>query len=95
MRRDDNQYELGVVILHNKNQLKNRGSCIFLHVQASQDAPTAGCTSMSLENMRKIVDWLDTSKNPILIQITKSRLSEILELYPELKNYTGFTRENN
>ncbi len=94
MKRDDAQYELGVVVLHNKEQLRYRGSCIFLHVEASQDAPTAGCTSMSLENMKKIVDWLDKSKNPILIQITKSRLDEILELYPELKGYAGFTKES-
>ncbi|MDD5157359.1 L,D-transpeptidase family protein [Sulfurimonas sp.] len=93
MRRDDGQYEFGVVVLHNKEQFKGRGSCIFLHVQASQNAPTSGCTSMSLENMKKIVGWLDKSKNPILIQITKSRLDEILELFPELKGYAGFTKK--
>lgn len=95
MKRDDNQYAFGVVVLHNKKQFKDRGSCIFLHVEASQNAPTAGCTSMSLDNMKKIVDWLDKSKNPVLIQITKSRLYEILELYPELKSYAGFAKEDN
>lgn len=29
MKRDDNQYELGVVVEHNKNQVKQAGSCIF------------------------------------------------------------------
>jgi len=84
MKRDDNQYELGVVVAHNKNQIKKRGSCIFLHVQKSEDAPTAGCTSMSLQNITKIVNWLDRSKKPILIQIPKSELNQILKLYPEL-----------
>jgi len=86
MRRDDTQYELGVVVAHNKNQIKKRGSCIFLHVQKSQNTPTAGCTSMSLQNIKKIVNWLDRSKNPILIQVPKSDLDQILELYPQLKD---------
>lgn len=85
MRRDDAQYELGIVVGHNKEQLKRRGSCIFMHVQKSKDAPTAGCTSMALQDIKKIAFWLDESKNPILIQITKSQLEEVLKLYPNLK----------
>lgn len=85
MRRDDAQYELGIVVGHNKEQLKKRGSCIFMHVQKSKDAATAGCTSMTLEEIEKIAFWLDESKNPILIQITKSQLGEVLKLYPDLK----------
>lgn len=84
MKRNDNQYELGVVVEHNKQQVKKRGSCIFIHVQKSKDAPTAGCTSMSLQKMKKIVDWLDESKNPTLIQVPKQELYQIKKLYPEL-----------
>jgi len=84
MKRDDNQYELGIVVAHNKNQVKKRGSCIFIHVYKTEDSPTAGCTSMSLQNVQKIAKWLDTSKNPILIQIPRSRIKEIKKLYPEL-----------
>ncbi|MDD5372501.1 MAG: L,D-transpeptidase family protein [Sulfurimonas sp.] len=85
MRRDDAQYELGIVVGHNKEQIRKAGSCIFLHVESSEDAPTAGCTSMKLEDIQKIVSWLDKSKNPILIQITKSQKDEVLKLYPMLK----------
>lgn len=85
MRRDDTQYELGIVVGHNKEQLKKRGSCIFMHVQKAQDAPTAGCTSMTFEDIKKIASWLDESKNPILIQITRSQLGEVLKLYGSLK----------
>ncbi len=84
MRREDSQYALGVVVAHNAQQKKQAGSCIFLHVQESIDAPTAGCTSMSFENMKKIVEWLDESKNPILIQVPKSYTQEIKKLYPTL-----------
>ena len=85
MRRDDGQYELGVVVGHNKEQIKKRGSCIFMHVQKAQDAPTAGCTSMTLEEIKKIASWLDESKNPILIQVTRAQLEEVLKLYGSLK----------
>ncbi len=85
MRRDDGQYELGIVVGHNKEQIKKRGSCIFMHVQKAQDAPTAGCTSMTLEEIKKIASWLDESKNPILIQITRAQLEEVLKLYGSLK----------
>ncbi|MCK9473225.1 MAG: L,D-transpeptidase family protein [Sulfurimonas sp.] len=85
IRRDDGQYELGIVVGHNKKQLKKRGSCIFIHVQKEKDAPTSGCTSMTLEEIKKIASWLDESKNPILLQITKFQLEEALKLYPSLK----------
>jgi len=81
MKRDDLQYELGIVVEHNKQQIKKRGSCIFIHVQKDKDAPTAGCTSMKLEDLKKITKWLDTSKNPMLIQIPKSVLGEIKKRY--------------
>jgi L,D-peptidoglycan transpeptidase YkuD (ErfK/YbiS/YcfS/YnhG family) len=86
MRRDDNQYQLGIVVEHNKKAIKGRGSCIFMHVRKSENASTAGCTSMSLENLKKIASWLDKSKNPTLIQIPKAYAKEVIKLYPELKN---------
>ncbi len=86
MSRKDHQYELGIVVGHNQNGVKKSGSCIFIHVKKSKNASTAGCTAMSLEELEEIVAWLDTSKNPILIQIPKSSSKEILKLYPELKS---------
>ena len=85
MKRDDLQYELGIVVKHNKNAKFRRGSCIFIHVEKEQDAGTAGCTSMKLQELQKIATWLDKKKNPILIQIPKSSLEEVLTLYPELQ----------
>ena len=85
MRRDDDQYKLGVVVDHNTIQKKGRGSCIFLHIQKAKDAPTAGCTSMKYEDMKTVVEWLDIDKNPILIQISKEYIKEVKKLYPELE----------
>lgn len=86
MKRDDLQYQLGIVVQHNKNAVAQRGSCIFMHVRKSKNAGTAGCTSMSYDDLKKVVLWLDKSKNPILIQIPKSSSKEIMKLYPELKS---------
>mgnify|MGYP002640780968 CR=1 FL=1 len=85
MKRNDLQYELGIVVDHNPEAKYRRGSCIFIHVEKSKDSGTAGCTSMRLEQLKKIATWLDAKKNPILIQIPKSFSQKILELYPELK----------
>ncbi|MDD3442173.1 L,D-transpeptidase family protein [Sulfurimonas denitrificans] len=85
MRREDAQYELGITVGHNKEQIPQMGSCIFIHVEKSKDAPTAGCTSMKLEDITKIVHWLDKSKNPILIQILSSQKRELAKLYPLLE----------
>lgn len=84
MKRDDAQYEIGIVVQHNTIQKKNAGSCIFIHVQKGKNTPTAGCTSMTYDDLKKIVEWLDISKNPILIQIPKKYLDEVKKLYPEL-----------
>jgi hypothetical protein len=88
MRRSDKQYQLGVVVAHNTEAIKGRGSCIFMHVEKAQGAPTVGCTSMKFEDLKKIVELLDREKNPILIQIPKSSRKEIIKLYPQLKNST-------
>lgn len=85
MKREDVQYELGIVVGHNKEQIAKAGSCIFLHIQSHENAPTLGCTSMKKEEIQKIISWLDKSKNPILIQTTTSHLNQIYKLYPELK----------
>lgn len=84
MRRDDNQYEIGITVEHNKYAKPYAGSCIFLHVQKDANSPTSGCTSMKLSDIKKIASWLDKNKNPILIQIPRSFKEKVLELYPQL-----------
>jgi len=85
MKRQDEQYKYGVSVAHNKLGVYKRGSCIFLHIEKKPNAPTAGCTSMKEENIKKIINLLDKEKNPLLIQIPKSSSKEILKLFPQLK----------
>lgn len=85
MKKEDHRYELGIVVAHNKMAKKEDGSCIFLHVKLSEDEYTSGCTAMNLDEITKIIQWLDKSKNPLLIQIPKSSSAEIKKLYPQLE----------
>jgi L,D-peptidoglycan transpeptidase YkuD (ErfK/YbiS/YcfS/YnhG family) len=77
MRRRDDLYKIGVVVAHNTQQMPQRGSCIFLHLQRGEDEPTAGCTSMEYDQLLKIFHWLDPNKNPLLIQLPKEYLFAI------------------
>lgn len=87
MKRDDEQYSLGIVVEHNKEAKKGMGSCIFIHVEKGENEPSSGCTTMKYNDLNKIVEWLDGDKNPILIQITKDSLNTTKELYPVLENH--------
>jgi len=72
MRRKDNLYELGIVVEHNTQALKGRGSCIFIHIQNPNRTPTSGCTTMRKVNLLKVIQWLDKDKHPILLQALKN-----------------------
>lgn len=70
-------YEQGVIIDQNTNPVVNgAGSCIFLHNWSLPNETTAGCTEMEPANMKKIIYWLDSSANPVLVQLTKQLYNE-------------------
>lgn len=61
-------YQLGAVIAHNPANKPGAGSCIFMHVWQAPGVPTSGCTAMSLDEMRRVLVWLDPAKQPRLVQ---------------------------
>ncbi len=67
-------YILGVEILHNfPNPVSGAGSAIFFHIwRESTHAGTAGCTSMSREHIETLINWLDASKFPLLLQMPRA-----------------------
>ncbi len=70
MRRNDDLYELGLVVRHNMHPARTgKGSAIFLHVWRGADQPTAGCTAMSGSDMLKLLHWLDPEGKPLLLQL--------------------------
>lgn len=78
-------YKYVVVIDYNYQKQPQKGSCIFLHVEDKKKKTTSGCTSMKEKDLKNIVSWLDISKNPIFIQIPKSKCEEYRQKYNFLK----------
>lgn len=77
LRRDD-LYREGVVVAHNSNPpVSGRGSCIFLHLWSGPDSSTAGCTAMSREDLARLIRWLDASRHPLLLQLTRAELDTL------------------
>ena len=82
----DIYYEQGVVVEQNVDPIvKGAGSCIFLHNWASPDETSSGCTEMEPANMKEIIYWLDSSANPILVQLTKQLYNDYQQVW-ELPN---------
>lgn len=68
LKRMDMLYEYAAVIEYNTDVIvAGRGSAIFLHVWHSRNTATSGCVATSEKYVRKILKWLDLSKNPIII----------------------------
>jgi L,D-peptidoglycan transpeptidase YkuD (ErfK/YbiS/YcfS/YnhG family) len=73
MLRTDLRYAVGAVVGYNAMPpVPGAGSCIFLHVWASEGVATAGCTAMSLADMTEIAQWLDGSAAPLLVQLPRA-----------------------
>lgn len=63
-------YRWGIVVEHNMPQPRpGAGSAIFLHVWASPESPTVGCTAMKESHLLELMTWLDPSKHPIFVQV--------------------------
>ncbi len=66
------EYDLGVFVAYNSYPVvKEKGSCIFLHIWKDVLTSTDGCTAMERRNLERIVGWLSAKKNPYLIQLTE------------------------
>lgn len=78
MRRDDDQYRLGVVINHNSAAVVPRaGSCIFLHIWKAPAAGTAGCTAMAAADMETLLAWLRPEANPVIVQFPRAEYERV------------------
>lgn len=63
------QYRFGVMIEHNWSQIPGSGSCIFFHVWNGGRRGTAGCTAANLTSLKRLLHWLDSNQNPLIIQL--------------------------
>jgi L,D-peptidoglycan transpeptidase YkuD (ErfK/YbiS/YcfS/YnhG family) len=73
MKLGDAAYTWLVLIEHNyDNPQPNGGSEIFFHVRRGEHYRTAGCTTMDLPHLEKLVKWLDPDANPMLAELTRA-----------------------
>ncbi|MFP4548189.1 MAG: L,D-transpeptidase [Fidelibacterota bacterium] len=87
MSRAGIYYEQGIVVNHNTNPVsKGAGSCIFIHNWAKPFETTAGCTVMEPADLSKIIDWLKSDKNPVMVQLTRQLYNDLMKLWelPEI-----------
>ncbi len=70
-------YKRGVVVEYNTPARAGAGSCIFLHIWNGPHRGTAGCTAMGEPNLVPIMNWLDPSRNPVLVQLPKSEYEQL------------------
>jgi L,D-peptidoglycan transpeptidase YkuD (ErfK/YbiS/YcfS/YnhG family) len=65
MRLGDDAYKWMLEIRHNqKPALSGYGSAIFFHVRRGPTKPSAGCTTLSVENLERMLRWLDPKAYP-------------------------------
>ncbi len=56
MWREDNQYDVVIVIGYNDEPvMPGRGSAIFIHLAKPNGGPTAGCVALSLPDMTQVL----------------------------------------
>lgn len=81
MKRKDDLYKYGIFVEHDSNPPRaGCGSCIFIHIWEGFGDPTSGCTSMSEENLIKLLHWIDVKKKPLLIQMPQKEFDKIKNL---------------
>ena len=81
MKRDVDLYKIGLIVEHNSIAKQGAGSCIFFHIQKSENAPTSGCSAMKEEDLETLIEWLDPAKEPEVVQIPRSYCFEAKYLY--------------
>ena len=63
-------FEYMVFVLHNTAPVvRGAGSCVFLHVWASEQQPTHGCIAMSRDDLASLITWFALEKRPVLVQL--------------------------
>lgn len=65
MKQNDPAHKWKLEIRHNAAPpIPGRGSAIFFHIQRGPNRPSAGCTTMSEDDLLEILAWLDPAANP-------------------------------
>ncbi len=80
MRLGDKAYTWLLEIRHNTDPPRpGSGSAIFFHVRRGPDWPSIGCTTMTLEDLERIIVWLRPEARPHYALLPR-------EIYEKLRN---------
>lgn len=78
MKQADPAHALKLFIAHNPEAIPGAGSSIFFHIwRANGTKPTAGCTTMSDDNLRALIAKLSPSRNPLYILLPEPEYSRL------------------
>ena len=73
MRLGDAAYKWMLEIRHNqKPAAAGYGSAIFFHVRRGPTKPSAGCTTMAVENLEALIRWLDPRASPYYVLLPEA-----------------------
>ncbi|MEM9444610.1 MAG: L,D-transpeptidase family protein [Verrucomicrobiota bacterium] len=74
MRMNDSVHSLKLFIKHNPAPyaIPGAGSAIFFHIWRDEGGKnTYGCTTMSEKNLKKLIAWVDPTKNPLYVLLPR------------------------
>lgn len=73
MHLDDAAYEWLVLIEHNyADPDPLAGNEIFFHVRRGEHYRTAGCTTMKVDDLERLIRWLEPGSNAMLAELTRA-----------------------
>ncbi|MDO5473342.1 MAG: L,D-transpeptidase family protein [Akkermansia sp.] len=83
MRQNDYAHSIKLLIGHNTAKpVVGAGSSIFFHIWRNNGAsPTAGCTAMDEQNLRRIIARLNPDRHPIYILLPHSEYAKRRKLW--------------
>lgn len=72
------EYQVGVVVGYNTRPVKvGHGSCIFLHIWDGPGSSTAGCTAFPRADVEAMLQWLDPTAKPVLVQLPAAQYARL------------------
>jgi L,D-peptidoglycan transpeptidase YkuD (ErfK/YbiS/YcfS/YnhG family) len=78
MRLGDAAYKWMLEIRHNQNPAwPGYGSAIFFHVRRGPDKPSAGCTTMAVEDLERMLRWLKTDSYPHYVLLPEAEYQSL------------------
>lgn len=80
MKQDDPAHSLKLFIAHNAppDAHPGAGSSIFFHIwREGGSKATAGCTTMSQQNLRSLIGAIDPSKNPLYVILPRAEYEQL------------------